>query len=63
MFWTNFMLPLKSGSHLPKKNFLILFLKKLFRDGPSKMMKNRFYFFLKALSVLKILKFMMSQPG
>ena len=29
-----------------------------FNDSPSKMMKNAFYFILKALSVLKIFKFL-----
>ena len=42
---------LKSGSHLPKK-------KKFINDSPSKMMKNDFYFILKALFVLKIFKFL-----
>ena len=43
---------LKSDSHLPKKNFIC------FNDTPSKMMKNAFYFILKALFVLKIFKYL-----
>ena len=39
---------LKSDSHLPKKICLI--------ERPLKVMKNAFYFVLKALSVLKIFK-------
>ena len=42
---------LKSDPHLPKKFFKIFF-----NDSPSKMMKNSFYFILKALFVLKIFK-------
>ena len=42
---------LKSGSHLPKKNFFIGF-----NDSSSKMMKNAFYFLLKALFFLNIFK-------
>ena len=45
------MSPLKSGSHLQ-----ILFI--CFNVSPSKMMKNAFYFILKALFVLKIFKFL-----
>ena len=44
---------LKSDSYLPK-NFIII----CFNDSPSKMMKNAFYFILKALFVLKIFKFL-----
>ena len=44
---------LKSGSHLPKKICFICF-----NDSPSKVMKNAFYFILKALFVLKIFKFL-----
>ena len=44
---------LTSGSHLPKKIFITSF-----NDSPSKMMKNDFYFILKALSALKIFKFL-----
>ena len=40
---------LKSGSHLPK-----IFIS--FNNSPSKMMKNSFYFILKALFVRKIFK-------
>ena len=36
-----------------KKNFFIYF-----NDSPSKMMKNPFYFILKALFVLKIFEFL-----
>ena len=42
---------LKSDSHLPKKIFFIYF-----NERPLKMMKNAFYFMLKALFVLKIFK-------
>ena len=45
---------LKSDSHLlPKKIFFICF-----NDSPSKMMKDAFYFTLKALFVFKIFKFL-----
>ena len=44
---------LKSDSHLLKKLLFICFEKK-----PFKMMKNAFYFILKALFVLKIFKFL-----
>ena len=44
---------LKWDSHLPKKKIIICF-----NDSPSKMMKNAFYFILKALFILKILKFL-----
>ena len=43
---------LKVGLSLPKKLFFICF-----NDSPSKMMKNA-YFFLKALFVFKIFKFL-----
>ena len=43
---------LKSDSHLQKFFFIC------FNDSPSKMMKNAFYFILKALFVLKIFKFL-----
>ena len=46
-------LTLKSDSHLPKKYIFICFNK-----SPLKMMKNAFYFILKALFVLKIFKFL-----
>ena len=41
---------LKLGSHLP----III----CFNDSPSKMMKSAFYFILKAVSFLKIFKFL-----
>ena len=44
---------LKSGSFLPKKFLFICF-----NESPFKMMKNAFYFILKALFVLKIFKFL-----
>ena len=44
---------LKSDSRLPK-NFIII----RFSDNPSKIMKNAFYFILKALFVLKIFTFL-----
>ena len=44
------LLTLKSGSHIPE--IFVLF------ESPLKMMKNAFYFILKALSVLKIFKFL-----
>ena len=44
---------LKSDSQLPQK---ILFI--CLKGSPSTMMKNAFYFFLKALLVLKIFKFL-----
>ena len=46
-------LELKSDSHLPKK---FLFIR--FNESPLKMMKNAFYFILKALFVLKIFRFL-----
>ena len=45
--------PLKSDSHRPK-----IFIIICFNVSPSKMMKNAFYFILKALFVLKIFKFL-----
>ena len=42
---------LKSDPHLPK-----IFIIICFNDSPSKMMKNAFYFILKAVFVLKIFK-------
>ena len=47
IFTTSLLNPLKSDAHLPKnfKNY-------------EKMMKNAFYFILKALFVLKIFKFL-----
>ena len=44
------LIQLKPDSHLPKK---IIY----FNDSPLKMMKNAFYFILKALFGLKIYKF------
>ena len=44
---------LKSDSHLSKR---ILFV--CFNENPLKMMKNAFYFILKALFLLKIFKFL-----
>ena len=44
---------LKSHSHLPK-NFFIIY----FNGSSTKMMKNAFYFILKAFFVLKIFKFL-----
>ena len=44
---------LKSDSHLPKK-FLFIY----FNESLLKMMKNAFYFILKALFVLKIFRFL-----
>ena len=43
---------LKSDPHLPKKCVIC------FIESPLKMMKNAFYFILKALFVLKIFKFL-----
>ena len=43
----------KSDSHLPKKFFFVSF-----NDSTSKIMKNAFYFILKALFNLKIFKFL-----
>ena len=47
------LIGLKSDSHLPKKNCVIYLI-----ESPLKMMKNAFYFILKALFVLKIFKFL-----
>ena len=44
---------LKSDSHLPKKICVICLI-----ESPLKLMKNAFYFILKALFVLKIFKFL-----
>ena len=49
---TEYCLILKSNSHLPK-TCVICFI-----ESPLKMMKNAFYFILKALFVLKIFKFL-----
>ena len=43
----------KSDSHLPNKICFICF-----NESPLKMMKNAFYFILKALFVVKIFKFL-----
>ena len=43
----------KSGSQLPKKIYIIYF-----NGKPFKMMKNAFYFILKALFLLEISKFL-----
>ena len=43
---------LKSGSQTPKKRVIY------FIESPLKMLKNAFYFTLKALFVLKIFKFL-----
>ena len=48
----NSMKTLKSDSHLTKICFIC------FYESPLKMMKNTFYFILKALFVLKIFKFL-----
>ena len=50
--WTLFISVLKWDSHLPKKIIIC------FNDSPSKIMKNAFYFILKAIFVLKIFKFL-----
>ena len=47
------LFPLKSDSHLPKNNFFVCAT-----ESPLKMIKNAFYFILKALFVLKICKFL-----
>ena len=47
------LLQLKSDSHLPKHFFIS------FNESPLKMMKNAFYFILKALFILKIFKFLL----
>ena len=49
--WYPKIIKLKSDSHLTKKFLFICFNK-----SPLKMMKNAFYFILKALFVLKIFK-------
>ena len=43
---------LKSSSQIPKKRVIY------FMESPLKMLKNAFYFTLKALFVLKIFKFL-----
>ena len=49
---TFFIKNLKVGLSPPKKNRVISFIK-----SPLKVMKNTFYFVLKALFILKIFKF------
>ena len=49
----NSIMCLKSGSHLPKNCVICLI------ESPLKMMKNVFYFILKALFVLKIFEFLL----
>ena len=44
---------LRPDSHLPKRFIFICF-----NESPLKVMKNTFYFTLKALLVLEIFKFM-----
>ena len=43
---------IKVGLSPSKKNFIC------FKDSPSKMLKNAFYFILKVIFVLKIFKFL-----
>ena len=52
-YFTEIASHLKSHSHPPKKICFICF-----NESPLKMMKNALYFILKALSVLKIFKFL-----
>ena len=52
-FHTENNIKLKVGFSPSKKNFFICF-----NDSSSKMMKNAFYFILKAPFVLKIFKFL-----
>ena len=49
----NASVSLKSDSHLPKK-----FISICFNESPSKVMKNAFYFTLKALFALKKFNFL-----
>ena len=53
MFVESFHDKLKVGLSPSKKNCVICFI-----ESPLKMMKNAFYFILKALFVLKIFKFL-----
>ena len=48
-----FLKNLKSDSNLPKEVCIFCFI-----ERPLKMMKNVFYFILKALSILKMFKFL-----
>ena len=57
-FQKKILFNLKSGRHLSKK-FIVIFL----TESPLKEMKNVFYFILKPLSVLKILKFLLRLFG
>ena len=50
---SNSFCSLKLDFYLPKKSYFILF-----KESPSKIMKNTFYFILKALFVLKVLNFL-----
>ena len=49
---------LKAGSHLPKKICVICLI-----ESPLKVMKNAFYFILKALFVVKIINFLSRRFG
>ena len=49
----------KSDSHLPKKKFFFI----CFNDSPSKMIKNAFYFILKAIFILKVFRFFLDFLG
>ena len=51
--YTNVFFPLLKVGLSPSKNFFVICL----TESPLKMMKNAFYFILKALFVLKIFKF------
>ena len=51
-FTTKYIFLLKSDPHLPKQIVIS------FTESPLKMIKNAFYFILKALLVLKIFKFL-----
>ena len=52
-FVMSYVKSVKVGLSLSKKKCVICFI-----ESPLKMMKNAFYFILKALSVLKIFKFL-----
>ena len=52
-FWEE-LWRIKVGLSTSKRRFVLIF----FYDIPSKMMKNAFYFILKAIFVLKIFKFL-----
>ena len=51
--WYSAVINLKSDSHLPKKFCVICLI-----ESYLKVMKNAFYFILKALFALKIFKFL-----